>query len=45
MLTKYAIKPVSEYKSLAEIPTIYYMPKRGGVLGGTFIRNYDGKDQ
>ena len=45
LITKYATKPVSEYKSFADIPTIYYIPKKGGVLGGTYVRNYDGKNE
>ena len=38
------MKPLKEYKDYKEIPAIYYMPKKGGVIGGTFMRNYDGLD-
>lgn len=43
--TLWASTPVKTPEDIAKLPTLYYMPKGQGVVGGTFCKHYDGSDK
>jgi len=43
--TLWATTPVKTPEDIAKLPTLYYMPKGQGVVGGTFCKHYAGEDK
>ena len=43
--TRFSSTPVYTAEENAKIPYIYFMPRKGGLLGATFIAHNNGKDE